>query len=40
VFLQALREHAPNIRVVRVATRIPAQAPELVNGDVLRLFEN
>lgn len=38
--LEALREHAPNIRTVRIATRIPAQAPEMVNGEVLRLFED
>lgn len=38
-FIRCLIERAPNIRVVRLATRIPMQAPELVTEDVLRLFE-
>lgn len=38
-FVQSLAQHAPNIRVVRVATRVPLHDPDLVTDDVLRLFE-
>jgi lysine 2,3-aminomutase len=37
--IDALARHAPNIRVVRIATRVPLQAPELIDGDVMRLFD-
>jgi lysine 2,3-aminomutase len=38
-FLDAIASQAPNIRVVRIATRLPFQAPALVNDDVMRLFD-
>lgn len=33
--LDAIAEHAPNVRVVRLATRIPLQAPERINDTLL-----
>jgi len=38
--LDALIEYAPNIRVIRLATRIPGQDPRRVNDEVLALFQN
>ena len=38
--LQALIRHAPNIRIIRIATRIPAQDPRRVNDAVLATFRN
>lgn len=38
-FARALIQHAPNIRVLRIATRVPLQAPELVNEEALRMFQ-
>lgn len=37
--LRAIREHAPNIRTARIATRVPVQDPRRITGDVLRIFE-
>jgi lysine 2,3-aminomutase len=37
--LEALVRHAPNIRVARIATRIPVQDPRRINAEVLRCFE-
>lgn len=38
--LHAIVEHAPNIRIARIATRIPVQDPGRVNDDVLRIFQD
>lgn len=38
-FLEALIAEAPNVKTVRLATRIPTQDPERIDGDVLRLFQ-
>ncbi len=38
--LEAFLEYAPNIKIVRIATRIPSQDPERIDEDVLRLFKN
>ncbi|MEK6643446.1 MAG: hypothetical protein AABZ08_06010 [Planctomycetota bacterium] len=38
--LRAVIEHAPNIRVARIATRIPVQEPARIAGEVLRIFED
>jgi len=38
--LNALIEHAPNIRIVRLATRIPTQDPDRIDQDALRVFQN
>ncbi|MEI6647011.1 MAG: radical SAM protein [bacterium] len=40
VLLEALIEYAPNIRIIRLATRIPTQDPERIDDDVLALFKN
>jgi lysine 2,3-aminomutase len=40
VLLDALEEHAPNIRIIRLASRIPSQDPERIDEDVLQLFRN
>jgi lysine 2,3-aminomutase len=37
--LDALIEHAPNVRVVRLATRVPTQDPGRIDDDTLRLFD-
>ncbi len=34
-----LRENAPNVRVVRIGTRLPFQAPELLTDSVYKRFE-
>ena len=38
--LQALAQYAPNIRIVRLGTRVPTQDPERIDDDVLRLFQD
>jgi lysine 2,3-aminomutase len=38
--LEALIEYAPNVRIVRLATRIPTQDPTRIDDDVLHLFSN
>ncbi len=38
--LQALIQYAPNIIIVRIASRMPTQDPDRIDGPVLRLFEN
>lgn len=38
--LRAIIQHAPNIRIARIATRIPVQAPDLINEDLLTVFRN
>ncbi len=38
--LRALIEHAPNIRIARVATRIPTQDPRRIDDRVLNIFRN
>jgi len=40
ILLEALIEYAPNIRIVRLATRIPTQDPDRIDDDVLALFRN
>ncbi len=37
--LRGLMQYAPNIRIVRIATRIPLHDPGRVDGEVLKLFE-
>lgn len=37
--VNALIEHAPNVRIVRIATRIPVQDPVRVNDEVLKIFK-
>ncbi len=37
--LRALMRYAPNIRIARIATRIPLHDPGRVDGKLLRLFE-
>ncbi len=39
VLFAKLREHAPNIRTYRVGTRLPLQAPERIDGELLRVLE-
>lgn len=36
----AFIEHAPNVRIIRLATRIPTQDPGRIDQNVLRLFHN
>jgi lysine 2,3-aminomutase len=38
--LEALIEYAPNIKIARIATRIPTQDPERIDDDVLNIFQN
>ncbi len=38
LLLQALLEYAPNIRIIRLATRVPTQDPERIDEDALNLF--
>jgi lysine 2,3-aminomutase len=38
--LRALEKHAPNVRLARIATRIPGQDPARIDDDVLRLFRD
>lgn len=40
VLLNALIDYAPNIRTIRLATRVTAQDPARVDESVLRLFQN
>jgi lysine 2,3-aminomutase len=40
VLLNALIEHAPNIKVIRIGTRLPSQDPDRVDENVLSLFKN
>lgn len=39
-FLRSLIQHAPNIRIARIATRIPVQDPDRVDEKVLNIFRN
>ena len=36
--LEMLREHAPNIRTVRIGTRVPFQDPSRINDAMLEMF--
>lgn len=36
--LRSFREHAPNIKTVRIGTRVPFQDPRRINEDMLALF--
>jgi lysine 2,3-aminomutase len=38
--LRSLIQYAPNIRVARIATRIPVQDPRRINAELLRIFED
>jgi lysine 2,3-aminomutase len=38
--LDALIEYAPNVRIVRIATRLPSQDPERCDHDALQVFRN
>jgi lysine 2,3-aminomutase len=40
VLLDALVEHAPNVRVVRLGSRVPLQAPERVNARLLEVLRS
>ena len=40
LLLQALIEYAPNVRIIRLATRITTQDPNRIDEDLLRLFQN
>ena len=37
--VEALRQHAPNIKIMRIATRLPQHAPSRVSNDVFRIFQ-
>ena len=37
--VEALIEFAPNIKIIRIATRLPQQAPGRVNNNVFRIFQ-
>ena len=37
--VEALIEYAPNIKIIRIATRLPQQAPSRVNNNVFRIFQ-
>jgi lysine 2,3-aminomutase len=39
VLLDALSEHAPNVQIARIATRLITQDPERIDDHVLRLFK-
>jgi lysine 2,3-aminomutase len=36
--VEALIQHAPNVRVIRIATRLPQQAPERIDNNVYEIF--
>lgn len=36
--LEALIEYAPNVKIARIATRVPTQEPDRIDEDVLALF--
>jgi lysine 2,3-aminomutase len=38
VFLEAVAEHAPQVRTARVATRVPIHQPDRVNGEILEVL--
>lgn len=38
--LNALIDHAPNIRIIRLATRLPGQDPARIDENVVALFKN
>jgi lysine 2,3-aminomutase len=38
--LTELREHAPNIRIVRIGSRVPFQQPDRINGAMAEMFES
>lgn len=40
VLLNALIEHAPNIKIARIATRLTGQDPERIDDNVINLFKN
>lgn len=39
LLIDALVQHAPNIKIIRIATRLPQQAPHRVNNNVFRIFQ-
>ena len=40
VLLNALIDHAPNISIVRIGTRLPSQDPQRIDDNIVRLFRN
>jgi lysine 2,3-aminomutase len=38
--LEALIEFAPNVKIIRLATRVPTQCPERIDDEVLGLFKH
>jgi lysine 2,3-aminomutase len=38
VLVEALVEHAPNIRIIRIGTRLPQQDPERIDNNVYEIF--
>lgn len=40
VLLNALLEFAPNIKIVRIGTRLPSQDPHRIDDNIIRLFKN
>ena len=36
--VDSLRQHAPNIKIMRIATRLPQHSPSRVSNDVFRIF--
>jgi lysine 2,3-aminomutase len=40
VLLDALIEFAPNIKIIRIGTRLPGHDPERIDENVLKLFQN
>ena len=39
VLIEALMQYAPNIKIIRIATRLPQQAPNRVTNSVFRIFQ-
>ena len=39
-FLENIEKYAPNIKIIRIGTRLPSQAPERIGTDVLNIFNN
>jgi lysine 2,3-aminomutase len=40
VFLNALIEYAPNIKIIRIGTRMPGQDPKRIDESIIGLFKN
>jgi lysine 2,3-aminomutase len=38
--LTELCEHAPNVKIVRIGTRVPFQQPDRINGAMVEMFES